>query len=116
MMVTKGATEADAIALSLQFVFLSVMDLSDDIDEGVIKCGKKVDGLLEQTICKVSVIVAKIVDVDYEACLISAEHARDVISVVVDRGIGNEELLEYTGPVTQKIILRNRFVEHGHGE
>jgi hypothetical protein len=58
VVIAKGTDKADAISLALDVVLVDIMYLLYDGKEGVVKSGKKIDGLLEQAVCKVASIVA----------------------------------------------------------
>jgi hypothetical protein len=58
VVIAKGAVKANAISLALDVVLVDVMYSLYDIKKSVIKSGKKIDGLLEETVRKVASIVA----------------------------------------------------------
>ena len=111
----KGAAEADTIGLAFDFVLLAVVYAFDNFGERVFKCGEIVHRLLEQPVCEIASIVSQVVNVDDEAALIVAEHASNIIAVVVDRGLGVEELLEHTRSVLHQVIGSDGVVEKRHG-
>jgi len=58
VVIAEGAVKANAISLALDVVFVGIMYLLYDIEKSVVKCGKKIDGLLEESVRKVASIVA----------------------------------------------------------
>jgi hypothetical protein len=58
VVIAKGAVEANAISLALDVVLVDIMYSLYDIKKSVVKSGKEIDGLLEETVRKVASIVA----------------------------------------------------------
>jgi len=58
VVIAKGAVKANAISLALDVVLVDIMYSLNDIKKSIVKSGKEVDGLLEETVRKVASIVA----------------------------------------------------------
>jgi hypothetical protein len=58
VVIAKGAVKANAISLALDVVLVDIMYSLYDIKESIVKSGKKIDGFLEETVRKVTTIVA----------------------------------------------------------
>jgi hypothetical protein len=58
VVIAKGAVKANAISLALDVVLVDIMYSLYDIKKSVVKSGKEIDGLLEETVRKVASIVA----------------------------------------------------------
>ena len=115
MMVAKGAAEADTIGLAFDFVLLAVVYAFDNFGERVFKCREIVHRLLEQPVCEIASIVSQVVNIDDETALIVAEHASNIIAVVVDGSFGVEELLEHTRSILHQVSGSDGVVEKRHG-
>jgi len=57
VVITKGSVKTNAISLALDVVLVDIMYSLYDIEKSVVKSGKKIDGLLEETVRKVASIV-----------------------------------------------------------
>jgi hypothetical protein len=57
VVIAKGTDKANAISLALDVVLVDIMYSLYDINKSVVKSGKKIDGLLEETVRKVASIV-----------------------------------------------------------
>lgn len=115
IVVAERATKPYVITFALDLVFLGVVHLLDDGDERFVERGEEVDRVAEDTISKIALVVAQVVDVDDEARAVHLEHAQDVVFVVVERGLRREEFFEDTRTVAHEIILGNRLIEERHG-
>jgi hypothetical protein len=58
VVIAKGAVKTNAISLALDVVLVDIMYSLYDVNKSVVKSGKKIDGLLEETVRKVASIVA----------------------------------------------------------
>jgi len=58
VVIAKGAVEANGISLALDVMLVGVMYLLYDVEKSIVESGKKIDGLLEETVRKVASIVA----------------------------------------------------------